>query len=102
MTLDTGTTLQIVQVIMYLVGVVYFVAMIKADIRVVRHDMAALKSRQDILNDAFMQLTTILTKVAVQDQRIAGIEEDIREIKHGKGFVTALAGEYTARGKVER
>ena len=82
-----GDILQIVQIAAYLIGAAIFVAMLKADIRVLRHDVRALSIRQDSLNEAFKQLTEILTTVAVQDNRIAAIEEDIREMKHGRGYV---------------
>lgn len=61
--------------------------MLKADIRILRHDMANLTVRQDALNEAFQQLTGILTQVAVQDTRIKAIEDDIRELRHGKGYI---------------
>lgn len=85
--MDLSTTLQVAQLGAYLVIGTVFVVMIKSDIRVVRHDMKNLHTRQDALNLGFTQLTTILTQVAVQDQRIKAIEDDIRELRHGKGYV---------------
>jgi hypothetical protein len=85
--MDLSTFLQISQVVAYIVGAVVFILMMRADIRVLRHDMASMKIRQDALNDAFSQLTTILTKVAVQDTRINAIEEDVRELRHGDGYI---------------
>ena len=81
--------LQIVQIAAYLIGAAIFVAMLKADIRVLRHDVRNLSLRQDALNEAFKQLTEILTTVATQDIRIKAIEDDIRELKHGRGYVLA-------------
>ena len=85
--LETSTTLQIIQIAAYLLGVAFFVIMLRADIRILRHDMATLQVRQDALNEAFAGLTSVLTQVAVQDTRIKSIEDDIRELRHGKGYI---------------
>lgn len=79
--------LQIMQIVAYLLGVAFFVIMLKADIRIIRHDLSNLKIRQDALNEAFQQLTTVLSQVAVQSQRLTAIEEDIRELRHGNGYI---------------
>jgi len=95
--MDLSALLQIAQIVAYLLGAAFFVMMLRADIRVLRHDMASLTFRQDALSEAFSQLTNILTKVAVQDTRIASIEEDIRELRHGRGFIKGdhgVDGEY--------
>jgi hypothetical protein len=79
--------IQVVQLAAYLIGAAIFVAMLKADIRILRHDVRNLSIRQDALNDAFSQLTNVLTQVAVQDARIKAIEDDVRELRHGDGFI---------------
>lgn len=85
--MDITIILQISQVVAYLVGAAIFILMMRADIRVLRHDMASMRVRQDALNEAFSQLTTILTTVAVQDTRINRIETDINELRHGNGYI---------------
>jgi hypothetical protein len=41
------------------------------------------------------RFSDVLIKMAVTDQRLLGVEQDIRELKHGKGFVQRdLTGEY--------
>jgi hypothetical protein len=85
--MDLSAALQIAQVAAYVVGAAIFVLMLRADIRVLRHDMASMKLRQDALNEAFTSLTTILTQVAVQDNRINRIESDVSELRHGDGYI---------------
>jgi len=85
--MDLSSALQIAQVVAYILGAVIFIAMMKADIRIIRHDMKIIQLRQDALNEAFKQLTEVLTRVAVQDNRILRIENDIRELRHGKGYI---------------
>lgn len=36
------------------------------------------------------EMSKIITKQAVQDIRLTNIEQDIRELKHGEGFVLPL------------
>lgn len=85
--MDLGTTLQIAQIVVYVLGAAVFVIMLKADIRILRHDMATMKLRQDAINDSFKMLTDVLTKVAVQDTRINAIESSVNELRHNKGFI---------------
>lgn len=122
---DFQIVLQVVQVIAYIIAAAIFVIMLKADLRVlannmkaellvlsnnvkaemlvVTHDVNVVKLRQDSQSDNIKQLTAVLTTVAVQNTRLTSIEEDIREIKHGKGFVQReLTGEWVRDGKVEK
>ncbi len=85
--MDFATFIQIVQLAGPFVAAIVFVVMLKADIRVLRHDVGNLSLRQNDLNEAFKQLTEILTRVAVQDERIKSIEDDVKELRHGDGFV---------------
>lgn len=80
----------IIQIVAFLgAGLAMFFAM-RADIRVIRHDLGNLKQRQNDLNEAFTQLGKILTQVAVQDQRIVAIEKTVDELRHGQGFVNPM------------
>ena len=47
------------------------------------------------LKDVAIQIGTVLTTVAVQKTEIEHLNDDIRELKHGRGFVQNRAnGEY--------
>lgn len=87
-----STALQIAQLIGYLVVGIIFVVMIKSDVKVLKVQIDGLADNLKVLNSSFEKLGSILTKVAVQDARIGGIEDDIRELKHGKGFIRGPSG----------
>ena len=71
----------------FLLGVVVFFANIKNDIKGLRNAIEAVETKQETLNEAVKQLGTILTSVAVQDQRIHHVERMIDELRHGVGFI---------------
>lgn len=81
---------------------------LKAEVRIVKHDQKATDFKINLMSESLTQLTSILTRVAVQDERfnsfdhrVETCEEDIRDLQNGVGFKTeAIAGEYTRRGKV--
>lgn len=89
-------------------GWLYAFFQLKSDVRLVKHDMKSIMFRQDIQNESLTQLTALLTKVAVQEERFNSVEHrietaenDIRELQHGKGYVIQeVSGEYTRQGKV--
>jgi hypothetical protein len=59
----------------------------RADIRVVQHDMENVIMRQDAIAETMKTLSDLMTTVAVQDQRINRVEDDIVDLKHGRGLV---------------
>lgn len=67
--------------------IIWMFLSMRADISVLRSDIGHIEKRQDSLNDAFKQLGTILTEVAVQDNRLNMVERNIEEFRHGKGFI---------------
>lgn len=93
---NVSIIVQIAQLIGFVVSAVVFIVMIKADIKVLRVQMEGITNNIKILNSSFDKLGAILTNIAVQDQRISGLEEDFRELKHGRGFVD-VHGEYTSK-----
>ena len=64
---------------------------VKADVRVVKHDLHMLNDKVSIMGEAWIKMGDVLTKVAVQDERLNRVEEDMRELRHGDGFVRARA-----------
>lgn len=81
---NVGNILQIFAIIAG--GIAVFVR-ISSDVRVIRHDIIALKEKQTTLNEAFVQLGLILTQVAVQDNRLQMMEKNIDELRHGQGYI---------------
>lgn len=84
---DLSPVLQIIQIVLYFVGMAVFVIMLKADVRILRHDMATVKLRQDALNESLGVLTTVMTRVAVQDARMKSMEDSISELRRGRGHI---------------
>ena len=111
--MDMSTLFQLGQIGGMLVLATLFIVMIKADVKVLKAQMDGLgkviKVQTDgiaenlkILNNSFSQLSEVLSRSAVQDSRLTRVEEDIRELRHGRGFVQReIDGEYTTRGKVK-
>lgn len=59
----------------------------RSELRILRHDINSLERAQIALGEAFKQLGTILTQIAVQDMRLSMIDKNLDEMRHGKGFV---------------
>lgn len=94
-TVSVGNLLQMIVIVVG--GLSVFFAL-RADVRVMRHDMNNLKERQEALSEAFKQLGDILKQVAVQDERlveqsrrIGAAERTIDELRHGKGFISPMS-----------
>ena len=68
-------------------GAVAFFYALRNEITTLRVDVNHIKEAQGRLTEAFVQLGSILTKIAVQDVRINMIEKDVDELRHGKGIV---------------
>ena len=89
-------------------GWFYAFFQLKSDVRIVKHDMKNIMLRQELHSESLTQLTQILTKVAVQEERfnhlerrIEASETDIRDIQNGVGFRSEnISGEYTRHGKI--
>lgn len=68
-----------------------------------RSTVTQLKSEVKELKIDVRALNKIVIEMAVTDRRLLVVEEDIRELRHGRGFVkTAIEGEWPRRGLVER
>jgi hypothetical protein len=86
-TITFGEALTVVSILSGAIGIFFGM---KADVRVVKHDLHALNEKFNTLNSAFSGLSDILTTVAVQDNRLNRLEEDMREFRHGEGMVLPL------------
>jgi len=71
----------------------------------VKNSVSALKTEiaieLDFMKTDFTEMkaeikrfSDVLIKMAVTDQRLLGVEQDLRELKHGRGFVQSVNGEY--------
>lgn len=59
----------------------------KADLKIVQTELKSVQEHQKALSEAFTQLGTILTQVAVQDNRLNMVEKNLDELRHGHGFI---------------
>lgn len=82
--ISVGNLLTILSMAVISIGVIWGM---RSDIRAISQDIKYIQEKQQTLNEAFTQLGNILTKVAVQDTRLAMIEKNIDELRHGDGFV---------------
>ena len=93
-TVSVGNLLQIMVIVGG--GLWAFLSM-RADVRVVKHDISNMKQRQDDLGEAFKQLGEILKQVAVQDNRLDRVEKDLDGFRRGEGFIMSS---HVPRGRV--
>lgn len=70
----------LIEVIAILAGGLFFLWGMKARVDMMAVELASLKSE-------IAKLSDILTKLAVQDQRILNVESDIKDLRHGIGFI---------------
>ena len=83
-TISLGSVLQTV---VYTAAAVAFFFAMRTDINILKHDMRNLQENQRAMTEALSQLGHVLTRIAVQDNRLIMLEKSIDEVKHGRGFV---------------
>lgn len=78
-------------------GVAAYFAL-KGDVRILKHDFASMKLSVELLSSAMKGFSDVLVKLAVTETRMAAMEEDVRELRHGRGFIrgnrSSVDGEY--------
>lgn len=75
--ISIGTIIEIATIFF---GGLFFLYGMKSRIDLMSIELVALKA-------AISKLSDILTKLAVQDQRLLNIESDIKDMRHGIGFI---------------
>lgn len=68
-------------------GAYGFLLSLRNEIKHIATDMIHIKDNMKRLEDAFTQLGSILTQVAVQGVRLQMMEKRIDELSHGRGYV---------------
>lgn len=68
-------------------GLITLVNKLQGQITLLRKDLSYIQKSQESLGEAFKQLGTILTQVAVQDTRLSMIEKRVDELAHGEGLI---------------
>lgn len=59
-----------------------------------------MKKELEAMQSEIQKIAAIITDNSLINQKIAYLEEDIREMKRGRGFVSELAGQYSRHGKI--
>ena len=77
----------ILQTVVYTAAAVAFFFAMRTDINILKHDMRNLQENQRAMTEALSQLGHVLTRIAVQDNRLIMLEKSIDEVRHGRGFV---------------
>jgi K+/H+ antiporter YhaU regulatory subunit KhtT len=68
-----------------------------------RSTVSNIKEDVQGMQNEIKKLADIITRMAVTDLRLTNVEQDIREMRHGKGFVQeSINGEYDYHGKTRK
>ena len=68
-----------------------------------RSTVSNIKEDVQGMQTEIKKLADVITRMAVTDLRLTNVEQDIREMRHGKGFVQeSIDGEYDYRGKTRK
>ncbi len=100
MILDATITIgNIIEIGTIAVGGVVAIVQVKGSVSALKKEIAIeldfMKTDFTEMKSEIKRFSDVLIKMAVTDQRLLGLEQDIRELKHGKGFVQReVNGEY--------
>lgn len=87
--IDTSVNIgNVIEVTVIVVGLVSALAMLRATVSRLSTDVSELK-------DDVKALNKVVVEMAVAHTRLDSIENDIRELRHGRGFIReAIEGEW--------
>lgn len=71
-----------------------FMVMVKLNNNVVslKSDVSAIQAEISKLGEVLIKMAVTDTRVAAADIRIANLERDLRELRHGDGFIKGYRG----------
>jgi len=91
-TIGMGNILEILSIV---IGGIWVLVSIKSDVGNVKVDVVLMQSEIKKLGDILVKIADMRGEIRVLDSRVAAAESDIREIRHGKGFIReAITREY--------
>jgi len=87
-----GVILQVLQILVILCGGIFALATLRTTVGTLKTDMVDMK-------EEIKKVGQVLVTLAVTTTRLDAIEEDIRDLKRGRGFITprsegGINGEY--------
>ncbi len=88
-----GLILQIMQIAVIIGGGLFALAQLRSTVGRLASDIIDVKAE-------LKKLSEVLITLAVATKRLDNLEEDVRDLKHGRGFITprssgGINGEYT-------
>jgi hypothetical protein len=100
MTIDYTITIgNIIEIASIVVGGILVLFTLKADVntlktgaKTLKDDFDAMQAEIKKLGDILVNLADIRGEIRVHDTRITSIEQDVRELRHGRGFVQGPTG----------
>ena len=81
-TITIGNIIEIASIIVG--GITVFVTL--------RNTVANIKDEVQGMQTEIKKLADVITRMAVTDIRLTNIEQDIRELRHGRGFIRGEGG----------
>jgi hypothetical protein len=82
----------VVQIVAILVGGLAVLWTLKTDVNTLKVELASMQSEIKKLGDILINLADIRGEIRVLGTRITANEQDIRELRHGHGFVQGRTG----------
>lgn len=100
MIVDSTITIgNIVEITVLSVGGIGAIFTIKSSVGNMKNDLVDLKAEIKKLGEVMIEMADIRGEIKVGSNRITACEQDIRELRHGRGFITprsdgGINGEY--------
>ena len=88
-TINIGSIAEIASIVLGGCAVLYT---LKGDVKTLKVDLASMQLEIKKLGDILVNLADIRGEIRVLDTRLQMAEQDIREIKHGHGFIKGPVG----------
>lgn len=100
MVIDPTVTIgNIVEIAVLAIGGISAIFTIKSSVGNMKTDLVDLKAEIKKLGEVMIEMADIRGELKVGSNRIAACEQDIRELRHGRGFISSRSdggvnGEY--------
>jgi len=97
----TITVGNIIEIATIASGGVYAVLTVKNSVTNFGRDLVRMEADFFDMKVEIKKVGDVLIKMAVTDTRLVNVEQDVRELKHGIGFIkNEVEGEYDRKGKI--
>lgn len=93
MTIDWSISFgSLLQVASILIGGLIVLVTMRSTVAVLQRDVAAIQAEIKKMGDILTKMAVAETRLDNTDTRLTNAERDIRELRHGQGFVRGSAG----------